>query len=584
MLNWLRRWKVSPSAIIALAALLLYIIPSVVLNAYIERQRQQAYDKHYESMAMDAANRTADELDYRIELYEVLIKGVAFNEELSNHLLRKYEDAVSQWEAVNYFESSYKYVLGVLPGITQFRIYHMNETLLENGGVLWKPGDRILDDENERDWYARKVNLDKVEWSVQYYPRSPESYSVLTNNIPRGSLRSVGVLHLRFTNNAAFGSALEPTNDTGTAHALVANDGKVLLATDSALVGDALGDTPFGLAEQYGGNDSQAFIVRDESGFYICNTVRNGWKLYSYVPMNNLAKDLDQVNAFYGFGLVVVMTLGVCAVLLILSYYRTRLSRLNKRIQQDVPDNLPALPQMVLTDHVAQVEAHYGSMVKRMKDLKLREMEEAMRAMESYVNPHFLYNTLGLIRWRALDDGDEELCSLVDDMTMYYRLSLSGGRSVVTVSDELAHLQSYVDIQQLRWGDRVSVEYDIDSAILEAYTPKNILQTIVENCYVHSLVPGRSDHVIRIIAKQENANITFVVSDNGMGIEPDKLAYLNREDDMEISGIGIRSVRQRLKMYFGNNMTMQLSSEMGKGTSVLIRIPYCSQEPTIIGG
>lgn len=136
MLNWLRRWKVSPSAIIALAALLLYIIPSVVLNAYIERQRQQAYDKHYESMAMDAANRTADELDYRIELYEVLIKGVAFNEELSNHLLRKYEDAVSQWEAVNYFESSYKYVLGVLPGITQFRIYHMNETLLENGGVL----------------------------------------------------------------------------------------------------------------------------------------------------------------------------------------------------------------------------------------------------------------------------------------------------------------------------------------------------------------------------------------------------------------------------------------------------------------
>lgn len=106
MLNWLRRWEVSPSAIIALAALLLYIIPSVVLNAYIERQRQQAYDKHYESMAMDAANRTAYELDYRIELYEVLIKGVAFNEELSNHLLRKYEDAVSQLDAVNYFESS----------------------------------------------------------------------------------------------------------------------------------------------------------------------------------------------------------------------------------------------------------------------------------------------------------------------------------------------------------------------------------------------------------------------------------------------------------------------------------------------
>ena len=136
MYNWLKRWKLPMSIIIAAAALLLYIIPSLALNIYIEDQRKNVYDQHYESLAMDAVSRTVSQLNYRINLYEVQLTGVAFNEELYNQLLQEYTDPIAQWETVRNMEFAYQYVHGLLPGITQFRIYHNNPTLLENGGVL----------------------------------------------------------------------------------------------------------------------------------------------------------------------------------------------------------------------------------------------------------------------------------------------------------------------------------------------------------------------------------------------------------------------------------------------------------------
>lgn len=587
MHNWLKRWKLPMSIIIAAAALLLYIIPSLALNIYIEDQRKNVYDQHYESLAMDAVSRTVSQLNYRINLYEVQLTGVAFNEELYNQLLQEYTDPIAQWETVRNMEFAYQYVHGLLPGMTQFRIYHNNPTLLENGGVLWKPGDRLLDGEIERDWYARKLNVNKAEWRVHIQPYNGESYAVLTNNIPRGTAGSIGMLYLKISNMPAFGSVMKSSSDSGTIHAMADDQGVIFLSTDGNMVGMTLENTAFSDLEairiaSYGKN---TVLLRTEDGYHIFNHLSNGWRLYSFIPMSGIIRDMEHLSVLYGIGLVIVLILGVAAVLTIVQYYRMRLKRLNRRLQSDVPDiSQPAALQSGIPDHVAQVEAYYGSIVKQMKGLKLREMEEAMRAMESYVNPHFLYNTLGLIRWRALDDGDEDLCSLVDDMTTYYRLSLSGGKSVVTVSDEIAHLQAYIDIQQRRWGDMVQIEYDIDNAALEAYTPKNILQTIVENCYVHGMIPGRNDLRIDISVKKEMGGICFVVADNGMGIEPDKLEYLNRKDDTEISGIGIRSVRQRLHLYFGRNMTMQITSAMGKGTRVMIRIPYCKQEPTIIGG
>ena len=579
--------KLPLSIIVAAAVLFSYLFFSLILNLYMDRQRSQVYNRLNESLAMDTANRTVSQLNYRIGLYEMELSTVAFNEELYNQLMREYPDFISQWEAARRIESSYQYVHGLLPGISQFRIYHNNTSFLENGGILWKPGDRMLDGELEKEWYLRRLNNRTPEWTVSIQAPSGEPYAVLTSCIPRGMAGSVGVLYLRLSCSAAFNSVLKSDSYAGTIHALANQQGLVFLATENSLVGKKLEDAAFSFmqsdrVDSYGEN---ADLLRTEKGYHLFNRLENGWKLYSYIPLSSVTQDLGRLNRLYGIGVGVILLLGIVAALTILHYYRFRLKKLNRRLAHNVPNlTSPSSLQKGLTDHVDEVEAYYGRMVKQMKDLKSREMEEAIRAMESYVNPHFLYNTLGLIRWRALDNGDEELCSLVDDMTTYYRLSLSGGRSVVTVSDEIAHLQAYIAIQQRRWGDMVQIEYDIDSNALDAYTPKNILQTIVENCYVHGLVPGRNDLVIRIGARRETGHICFTVEDNGMGIEPDKLENLNRDDDTEISGIGIRSIRQRLHLYFDSDAVLRITSDMGKGTRVMIRIPFCKREPSVIGG
>lgn len=573
------------SVLIAAVSLLSFIILTLLLNAYIDRQRRSVYEQQYRSMAENTVDRIVSQLNYRINLYEVQLNSISYNKQLYNQLQDEYPTFLSQWDTARTMEQAYQYVHGLLPGITQFRIYHHNQTLLENGGLLWKPGDRLLDGQNEKEWYDRKLNAGKPEWAVYLQPYNGESYSVVTHSIPRGAAGSAGVLYLRIANSVAFNSIWNSVSHSGVQYALTDGNGTVFLASSSEMVGKQPDDSAFAHAENSRNPAVDPVVLWTDNGYHILRSISNGWRLYSFIPMNEINRDLDQLNRLYGYALLTVLILGSGAALTIFQSYRRRLRKINQKLESHIPEvTLRNRPQSGLTDHVSQVEANYGQMISRMKDLKLREMEEAIRAMESYVNPHFLYNTLGLIRWRALDDGDEDLCALVDDMTTYYRLSLSGGRSVVTVSDEIAHLQAYVSIQQRRWGEMVRVEYEIDNHALEAYTPKNILQTIVENCYVHGLVPGRTDHLIRICVKLEGEQILFEVSDNGSGIPQDKLAYLNRDDDTEVSGIGIRSIRQRLKLYFGDKTSMRITSAEGQGTTVQIRIPYCRTEPSIIGG
>ena len=572
------------SLIVTASALMIFVIGTLLLNVYIDSRRRSTYDRTYESLAMDAVSRTVSQLSFRISLYETQMTGIAFTEELYNQLLRTYPDFISQWATLRSMEQAYQYVHSLLPGITQFRIYHDNPSFLENGGLLWKPGNRLLDGNREKDWYMQHLTSGRPEWSVYAHPYSGESYSVLSTGIPRGAAGCVGVIYLRLSNLSAFGSALKGDRAQ---HALADPNGIIFLATDPALQGKSLEDTAFPslTSARISAYGSDTVSTETADGFHILNRLGNGWQLYSFVPMAGLSANLNRLNILYRIGVMIVVALGAAAVLTVLHYFRFRLKKLSRRLQSDVPELVhPGIEQTALSDQVDQVEAHYGHLVRQMKDLRLREMEEAMRAMESYVNPHFLYNTLGLIRWRALDDGDEELCQLVDDMTTYYRLSLSGGKSVVTVADEMAHLEAYISIQQRRWGDMVQAETQTDPEALESYVPKNILQTIVENCYVHGMVPGRSGLHVYVRVRRDHDQVMFTVEDDGMGIEPERLAFLNREDDTEITGIGIRSVRQRLLMYYGSDMTMHISSEMGRGTRVLIRIPFSLTEPSIPGG
>lgn len=572
-------------------ALAFFALPSILLGLAFQTLLLDAVHVNYEALAMDSASRIADQLEYRMSLYEVLLEGVARNADLGQRLRAEYPGMYSNWETVRYIDNSFSYVYGELPGVQQFRVYHRNDSLVEDGSILWKPTGRKFADGTDIEWYERASTAKKFEWLI--YPKTSnpvEMIAVLSACVSNTGNDVAGVVYLQLSMQRAFNDAIKATQYTSGSYAVIDHKNQLILSTESAMLGQNILQTPLAVHAKSLPYQMTTVSKIDEE-IVVQSKLNNDWHLICRVPMSEFEQSTKRITLLQMLCTICVLAAGVVSIAMVVRNYSHRLRQLDERLRTMTHGELNVSLPVSGTDELTSVEIRFNRMVKRVNELmgvvenqKMREMEETIRTMESYVNPHFLYNTLSLVRWRALDNDDDELCGLVDDMTTYYRLSLSGGRSVVLIQDEVTHLDAYIAIQQRRYSDSVNVVWDIDEQALMAYTPKNILQTIVENSYVHGLIPEKEHNEIRVCVQKVDDKVCFTLTDNGMGMSAQRLETLESDDEKINRGIGIRSVRQRLKLYFGQNMKMKITSKQEEGTSVYIEIPHCTNEPTIMGG
>lgn len=210
------------------------------------------------------------------------------------------------------------------------------------------------------------------------------------------------------------------------------------------------------------------------------------------------------------------------------------------------------------------------SLGKRIKELELK-------SLQAQINPHFLYNTLDLIKWRAIDNKDGEAVELVSALSNYYKRSLGKGQDIVTLEDEIDHVKSYVYIQNKRFDNGIRLSADIPLNLRNCLLPKITLQPIVENAIVHGLLekeePGGN---IDIRAEYKGNNTYIYVTDNGVGMDQGKAdALLSAGPDMSItgSGYGLKNIDERIKLTFGKLYGISFISSVGEGTTVIINIP-----------
>lgn len=216
-------------------------------------------------------------------------------------------------------------------------------------------------------------------------------------------------------------------------------------------------------------------------------------------------------------------------------------------------------------------------------------------ALQNQINPHFLYNTLEGIRSEALIAGVDSIAEMTEALSTFFRYTISQVNNLVTLEDELANIENYYYIQQFRFGDKLelNIEYvhddDTDDSDILAYRlPKLTLQPVVENSIYHGIEKkiGKGHLKIRITATKEN--LIIKISDDGMGIEPDKLKSLNDKlrvlslDDVnpKVSakgGIAVMNVNNRIKLLFGENYGVYIYSQPGVGTDVEITLPVVTE-------
>lgn len=256
-----------------------------------------------------------------------------------------------------------------------------------------------------------------------------------------------------------------------------------------------------------------------------------------------------------------------------------RLTSSMRKIQQG-HTTLDALPES--KDEIGELTKNFNSMQARITNLMEEQYQLGqenktleMNALQTQINPHFLYNTLDLIYWRALRIGDEGIQNLTLSLSRFYKLSLSNGKDIVTLENEIAHVKTYVDIQNARFNNTIKLEVDVPPGILALRLPKITLQPLVENAILHGIMETPSESgTIRITGEQQEDAATIHLTDDGAGMPAGILEHIMDDRvDRNHPGYGVYNINKRIQLLYGSAYGLSFSSIPSKGTVVTIQIP-----------
>lgn len=213
--------------------------------------------------------------------------------------------------------------------------------------------------------------------------------------------------------------------------------------------------------------------------------------------------------------------------------------------------------------------------VKR-EEITLRKTE--LKALQAQINPHFLYNTLDSIQWMCEQDNTKDAVVMVGALAQLFRISISKGYELITIEKELQHAQSYLLIQSYRYRDQFTYKFIVEPEVLPYLCNKITIQPIIENAIYHGISRMVDKGEITIEVYFDNDDVVFIISDNGVGMTSKQVENILKKELTDSKGIGVKNVNDRIKIYFGNNYGITVSSELDVGTVITIRIPAIKED------
>lgn len=233
-------------------------------------------------------------------------------------------------------------------------------------------------------------------------------------------------------------------------------------------------------------------------------------------------------------------------------------------------------------DEFGKVYVAYNNMTVEIEKLiqelyqeKLVKREMELKILQEKINPHFLYNTLDTINWIAMENQVEDISKMVIALSTMYRKTFNRGRDLISIEDVMTSISCYLEIQQIRYGESFVFEIDCAEDTKQLEILNLIIQTLVENAIIHGMEGKKENGKILIRTRKEDEFLSIEVTDNGMGIDEEKLHLIQASissTGME-SESGLRNVQKRIKLYYGSQYGIQIDSEKGSGTSVWVKIP-----------
>ncbi len=309
-----------------------------------------------------------------------------------------------------------------------------------------------------------------------------------------------------------------------------------------------------------------------------------GWKLLSVTPEKGLSLSNLKMRLFVAFVAAAFLFVLVMINAFISSRITNPIQELEKSVNAIEAGELDTEVYTGGSYEIEHLGRSIGDMAKRIKALMqdiVAEHESKRKSefdtLQSQINPHFLYNTLDIIVWMIENERRQEAVKVVTALARFFRISLSKGKSIITVRDELEHVRNYLTIQQMRFKNKFIYEIEAGEDVMDLACLKLMLQPLVENAIYHGMEFMDGDGEIHVRVKKEQGELWLEVCDNGLGMTAEQVENLLSEklqaSSRRGSGIGVKNVNERIRLYFGEAYGLVIESEPDEGTVIRCHLP-----------
>lgn len=518
-------------------------------------------------------------MDAKLKVYGNLADYIAFDQSLAKVFSREYETPYEQYEQVTQV---------VDPVLQSLKYFHDDVERItvytDNGMVKHDTTIAPAAEAADEDWYQEAQLATGLSWHVER--RTKEV--CCARRMPTGlEGRRADVLCIRADYEALF-APYEQTLNSEYGIFITDKVGEVLYEGSrfSEENGGYRLSYPEFVAQQGKGKESAYSMICQDSEV-------TGWKIWLYQPADIAGDAMRPVSVMVALTVILCLFCAVAASFVVSRLVSRRIERLTGHMLEveegnleEKQESLELAAESEYGDEIGVLYRSFAKMLERLRTLiqevyvgKLRQKESEMKALQAQINPHFLYNTLSLINWKALAAGETDISKMTLAMSTFYRTALNRGKNTLSVEDELKNTRAYLEIQSMMHDGDFDYTIDAEAEILSCQSLNLILQPLVENAIMHG-IETKTDGRGRIEIKGwlEGGCVYFTVQDNGVGMDRETAEKMLT---MESKGYGVRNVNERIRLFYGEAYAVTVESKIGAGTRMCIHFPASSQKNNI---
>ncbi|HEX3046084.1 MAG TPA: sensor histidine kinase [Bacillota bacterium] len=584
-----------------LSFLFVSIIPILFVQVLSYYNSTVSMKKKLEELIRFNLSQTAKNMETNIESYDNLLIQIFVDDSILD--LAKKLNRGSETErllAANDLRAKFGIITNSMPGVKCISI------LTASGQVAWYDRDNNSGIRNIWSKYPNVTHTEVFLRAQNSYqriltlPYSDEylgkkyyfiNFTLKLYDWKNVNSACIGVVVLSVDENYLYSSCNRPfglKNNAANFNFIVDKNGTIISFPDKQFINQTIG-LPTAVSSPGRMNRALAEFIRKNGGIkprqLILNKIpldQTGWWVVNAADQNYLFQEMywmQQINIIFG---VLAILFSVMIIIYVTKTLSQSIAKIVKAMNTAQTGELSVQVNLDTKDEIAIIGSNFNKMMIRLQQLMEevktatgRQKEAEIKALVAQINPHFLYNMLDSINWMAIEKEEHEISQMIENLANILRYTINDSNWVVTLREEVSWLKQYIYLQQNHCEYAFESIIDFDEPILDIKIYKLLLQPLVENAIIHGFKEYASGGILKIKGNMAGDFIKITIADNGKGMSPEILGSISREiqEQRSYSGVGIKNVINRLRIYYGEAAELNYTSQPGMGTTVTLLIP-----------